>query len=325
MKKIYMLALVLLFAGCAKYDNPDFATDDYYSSDSATEQTASNSSSLLPDEEAPYSYTETTTIETTEIVNVAGMHDSVMNAPLTNYKVGNPYNLDNNTYTPYEDYTYKAEGMASWYGNEFAGQKTANGETFNNSYFTAAHKTLPMPSVAKVTNLENGKSTYVRINDRGPFTKSRLIDVSEAAAQELGFKEKGSAQVRVEILPAESVILKNKALANAPVEPATNLVDAAPVAAAPVATTAAVETIKQTPTGTFEVQAGALGSKENAEALGTRLSTIGDVRIISDGDFFKVRFGPYASKEEALKVRSQLINMGVNPGLINNGKWASWD
>ena len=114
------------------------------------------------------------------------------------YRVGKPYVVAGKTYVPEEDVNYRAEGMASWYGHDFHGRLTANGEVFDMTSLTAAHPTLPMPSYARVTNVSNGKSLIVRVNDRGPYHGNRLIDVSNKAAELLEFKGNGVAKVRVE-------------------------------------------------------------------------------------------------------------------------------
>jgi rare lipoprotein A len=114
------------------------------------------------------------------------------------YRVGKPYTVAGRVYVPEEGTDYRAEGMASWYGDDFHGRLTANGEVFDMASLTAAHPTLPMPSYARVTNLSNGKSLVVRVNDRGPYHGNRLIDVSNKAAELLEFKGNGVAKVRVE-------------------------------------------------------------------------------------------------------------------------------
>ncbi|MCL2438895.1 MAG: septal ring lytic transglycosylase RlpA family protein [Alphaproteobacteria bacterium] len=128
------------------------------------------------------------------------------------YKIGNPYLIDGVPYYPHEDYNYVEDGMASWYGLDFHGKNTSNGEIFDMDAFTAAHRTLPMPSLVRVTNLDTGASLNLKINDRGPFARDRIIDVSSAAAGVLGMKEEGTARVRVEILPEQSLHLKNLAM-----------------------------------------------------------------------------------------------------------------
>src|SRR3984885_4065491 len=114
------------------------------------------------------------------------------------YRVGKPYTVGGRVYVPEEDVNYREEGLASWYGDDFHGRLTANGEVFDMESLTAAHPTLPMPCYARVTNLSNGKSLIVRVNDRGPYHGNRLIDVSNKAAELLEFKGNGVAKVRVE-------------------------------------------------------------------------------------------------------------------------------
>ncbi|MFC2953159.1 septal ring lytic transglycosylase RlpA family protein [Marinicaulis aureus] len=113
------------------------------------------------------------------------------------YKVGKPYKVKGKTYYPAEDPNYSKVGVASWYGSQFHGRLTANGEIFDMNRLSAAHTTLPLPSMVEVTNLENGRSVVVRLNDRGPFVGDRIIDMSREAARELGFEEQGTARVRV--------------------------------------------------------------------------------------------------------------------------------
>lgn len=120
------------------------------------------------------------------------------------YKVGKPYRINGNWYYPKADYKYVEEGIASWYGPNFHGKPTANGAVFDMNKVSAAHRTLPLPSIVRVTNLENGRSLKVKVNDRGPFAKDRIIDVSRRTAQLLGFERKGTALVRVEIVEDDS-------------------------------------------------------------------------------------------------------------------------
>ncbi|MEK9671476.1 MAG: septal ring lytic transglycosylase RlpA family protein [Rhodospirillaceae bacterium] len=122
----------------------------------------------------------------------------------TTYKVGNPYEINGTWYYPKEEWDYDETGIASWYGPNFHGKKTANGEPYDMNELTAAHRTLPMPSFVRVTNLENGRSIVLRINDRGPFAKGRIIDVSRRGAQLLAFETNGTARVRVQVLADQS-------------------------------------------------------------------------------------------------------------------------
>jgi rare lipoprotein A len=120
------------------------------------------------------------------------------------YKVGKPYAIADVWYYPREEYDYDETGIASWYGPGFHGKFTANGELYDQNAMTAAHRTLPMPSLVQVTNLENGRAIRVRINDRGPFAHGRIIDLSKRAAELLGFLNDGTAKVRVQVLEMES-------------------------------------------------------------------------------------------------------------------------
>lgn len=116
------------------------------------------------------------------------------------YKVGKPYQIGDTWYYPHEQPEYDETGIASWYGPTFYGKQTASGEVYDGEGLTAAHRTLPLPVNVRVTNLDNGKSLVVRVNDRGPFAKGRIIDVSKRAAELLGFYAKGTAHVRVTYL-----------------------------------------------------------------------------------------------------------------------------
>lgn len=129
------------------------------------------------------------------------------------YKVGEPYQIAGTWYYPAEDWDYTETGIASFYGGErtgtdFHGKLTANGELYDMNSLTAAHRTLPMPSLVRVTNLDNGRSLVLRVNDRGPFARGRIIDVSRRAAQLLGFEGQGTARVRVDIMTEDSLRLK---------------------------------------------------------------------------------------------------------------------
>src|SRR5271169_3030977 len=114
------------------------------------------------------------------------------------YRVGQPYTVAGRTYIPEDNPRYQATGLASWYGEDFHGRRTANGEVFDLNGITAAHTTMPLPSYARVTNLSNGRSIIVRVNDRGPYHGNRIMDLSVRSAQLLGFHGRGTASVRVE-------------------------------------------------------------------------------------------------------------------------------
>jgi rare lipoprotein A len=115
------------------------------------------------------------------------------------YVVGGPYRVKGRWYRPHANSSYDRVGVASWYGSAFHGRRTANGERFDMNALTAAHPTLPLSTVVRVTNLDNGRSIAVRINDRGPFARNRIIDMSRAGARALGFATQGTARVRVTV------------------------------------------------------------------------------------------------------------------------------
>lgn len=264
------------------------------------------------------------------------------------YKVGKPYKVAGVWYYPREDFDYDETGIGSWYGTEFHGKLTANGETFDQNAVSAAHKTLPMPSVVRVTNLENGRSLVVRVNDRGPFVNGRVIDLSRRAAQLLGYEANGIAKVRVQVLAEESRALAGKLkpegegaqVVAAPREAVTAETLPAPgsrEAAKPVqaessapsgseqrATAALdkaerelaaqdVETVPVKSTGIF-VQAGSFSRHDNALRLQARLSGVGHPQIqpatIKGQTLYRVRFGPLNSVEEADHLLDTVISAG---------------
>lgn len=262
------------------------------------------------------------------------------------YKVGQPYQINGQWYYPREDYSYDETGVASWYGADFHEKATANGEFYNKNELTAAHKTLPLPTLARVTNLENGRSIVVRINDRGPFSGARIIDMSQRAAQLLGFEAQGTAKVRVQVLADES-----KAIADAmrrygkPLETAdaAEKAQAAPVAAvsstplAPPSQGTTLQPIRSTPetrralietrpvpvavqlpvTGGTRlfVQAGSFSVAENAEKLSASLKKFGassvSTAVVNGATFYRVRLGPVGDVVQADALLSKVRKAGA--------------
>lgn len=236
-----------------------------------------------------------------------------------NFKVGKPYTVQGTTYYPTETYSYVETGIASWYGPGFHAQKTASGETYNQNDMTAAHRTLQMPSLVRVTNLDNGRSVVVRVNDRGPFARGRIIDVSAKAANLLGMVGTGTARVKLELLANESRALAEAARSGKStkgVEVAYNQTGQLPAGYEPSAYTAptgpVVSDIRPTEAdivntaeakdipGHYEagkfypnpvvqqvavsptklyVQVGAFGQQDNAARLMQKLSSIGNAYV----------------------------------------------
>jgi rare lipoprotein A len=215
------------------------------------------------------------------------------------YKVGNPYVINGVTYVPHEDPNYSETGIASWYGPQFHGERTANGEMFDMELVSAAHRTLPMPSLVRVTNLENGRSMVVRLNDRGPYARGRIIDMSKKAAELLGFQVAGTAMVRVEYV------------GRAPLE------EGAPETVA--VKQEAPRKLEGEPKGIY-VQAGAFGNPMNADRLKAKLQGIGPTRVntavVNGTTFYRVRIGPYSSVEDADLAMAQAVGLGEANAVI---------
>ncbi len=146
--------------------------------------------------------------ETEFLVHSAKRMSGIVTEPAEpGFKIGEPYQIQGVWYYPAENYEYDETGIASWYGVQFHGRRTANGEIYDMNSLTAAHRTLPMPSFVRVTNLENGRSLILKVNDRGPFARGRIIDISRRGAQLLGFHSTGTARVRVQIMADKSRVL----------------------------------------------------------------------------------------------------------------------
>lgn len=264
------------------------------------------------------------------------------------YKIGDPYEIDGVWYTPREDYNYDETGVASWYGPNFHGRYTANGEIFDQNDVTAAHRTLPLPSIVRVTNLQNGRSLVIRVNDRGPYVHGRIIDLSRRSAQLLGFEGSGTAMVRVQVLADESRALKAEMLARGAEPPPPAAVPRAivvasvlpppgpqPAAPAPPAPPVGIDPPPPMPTavGSVEeldhqpirmmpvkgnsqmyIQAGAFAQNENARRLSASLAGIAPARISTvrsgAGTLFRVRIGPIPTVDQADDLLERVIHSG---------------
>ena len=242
------------------------------------------------------------------------------------YKVGNTYTALGQKYTPREDYNYSETGVASWYGSDFHNKRTANGEIYNMHAITAAHRTLPLPSIVRVTNLENGRSIIARVNDRGPYVKNRIIDLSQKGAELLGYKMQGTARVKVEIMAKESKALKEAMLASNNTAKSTNKSVKYGVAgqtvakpqAQPVKTAAASPAPAQNTApegkGTFFVQVGAYSDLAKAKEIAAAMERFGTVSIyeayLSQDGVYRVRLGAYQSRNEALQILDQVLDYG---------------
>ncbi|MDH3241775.1 MAG: septal ring lytic transglycosylase RlpA family protein [Alphaproteobacteria bacterium] len=237
------------------------------------------------------------------------------------YKVGNPYRIGGVWYYPNVDYRYRETGIASWYGPKFHGNRTANGERFDQNAITAAHRTLPLPSMVRVTNLENGRALRIRVNDRGPYAHGRIIDLSRRAAQLLGFSRKGTAKVRIEILPDESrqlaMLYRNgrnqvqiaRANGNAPVPSGRPAVRAAPRMAVTKAPLEPVGEGKSVPRR--ESPAGTAPPKAPDREAGLEPQADGQVtqEPVSAAPMY-IQAGAFAQFDNANRLRARLSVLG---------------
>ncbi len=266
------------------------------------------------------------------------------------YKVGDPYEIGNVWYYPHEQPDYDETGIASWYGPDFYGKYTANGELYDGNQLTAAHRTLPLPVNVRVTNLDNGKSIIVRVNDRGPYARGRIIDLSRRAAELLDVVKSGTARVRVTYIgradingappPDETPPEIANALPAVPVPPVDqsglNIVPGVPVAPpimvvplpAPVPLpvpqlasnepTGKVDKVPVPPTTHLYVQVGAFSKLENAQRLAKSLG--GDLRISTlqrgGQTLYRVRTGPLNSVQDADAALARISGTGSGDAQI---------
>jgi len=222
------------------------------------------------------------------------------------YKVGNPYEINGIKYVPKLVSDYDETGIASWYGPKFNLKKTANGEIFDQDRVSAAHKTLPMPSIVKVTNLENNNIIFLRVNDRGPFVNNRIIDFSKKAAIQFGFYKKGIARVRVQLIDSGPHLLDEKYLnhlylvkyaKNIDIDKQENSIKKAKVI----------------------LQIGAFNEKENALNLLAFLKSkiddnlfIKDAKILEGKVIYKLFAGPYKEEKIAKVSAEKLLELGFS-------------
>ena len=275
--------------------------------------------------------------ETTFLVNSAKRIGSWGDG--STYKIGNPYKINGKWYYPAVDYQYDEIGYASWYGPAFHGKKTANGEIFDQNKISAAHKTLPLPSIVRVTNLENGKVlSDIRINDRGPFARGRIIDLSKAAAKELDFLKEGIARVRVEILEDESRKLASGS------KNSVNKVESAEIKEIKKREfsnhsdlklenspkikendkkednlSSENSILKDAP---LAIQVGAFNDHRNAKSLIEKLSEFKAYIVrefVNETYFYRVRIGPIESIDIAYSIKKKLNDLGFTSAhLIKN-------
>ncbi|MFC7290549.1 septal ring lytic transglycosylase RlpA family protein [Hirschia litorea] len=281
----------------------------------------------------------------------AAQHASMHSAPTipsepppgyAKQKIGAPYEISGRWYVPFAEPNYDEVGIGSWYGPQFHGKPSATGETFDQFALTAAHPTLPIPSLARVTNIENGRSVVVRINDRGPFVDDRIIDMSKQAASVLGYHEGGTAKVRVQYMgfapeaentiPAIYVEEARRTLAKAaaveqnqqPKLTKVSFMEQRPqsqnIAALPPAPRRTFPT--STTNASFALQVGAFGELANAHKMRAKLHGYGDVSLkearINGRDIFKVYVDGGNSRSKAEQIKTNLKASGFDSLIVTN-------
>ena len=263
------------------------------------------------------------------------------------YHVGNPYQVAGRWFNPREQPNYDKTGTASWYGEAFHRRRTSNGEWFDMNTLTAAHATLPLPSYALVTNLENNRQVVVRVNDRGPFVGTRIMDLSKRAADVLGYRAKGKAQVRVKLIgPApindsmghmmamnqamkqgasmgQLVAMSSDVSAQAPAtamvmnEPKAPRMRTQPFAVAPAIPTEAQPVAFEPPAilpKAYIVRVGVFHDLDNANTAYQQLQAYGHTRIVkavgANGPLYRVEMGPLENKADADAAMTAAIGEG---------------
>ncbi|MGL4542160.1 MAG: septal ring lytic transglycosylase RlpA family protein [Polymorphobacter sp.] len=240
-------------------------------------------------------------------------------------KIGKPYEVFGVWYTPSDDRSYAAVGIASWYGPGFHGLDTANGERYEMDSLTAAHKTLPMPSYVEVTNLGNGRVLVVRINDRGPFVDGRIIDLSRRAAQLLGIDKAGTATVRVRrVFPDAAQIAALAPLPLATPVPVAIISSPAPAANGPAAT--AIASAPDAPVlaepaaanaPQIFIQVAAVSDQGRAQWLRGFLAPYGDVSIAAaPSGLWRIRIGPVTDADSAASTLARVQAAGYSDAQI---------
>ena len=302
MKKIIPLAvLTAVLAGCTDLSTTDTSSVNGYAADGFGEETL---------------------VTTDESLN-----NTYLLAPAPKYYVGSANKVEDVQYIPVEDLTYNQTGIAGIIPAELNGTKTSNGEVFDMNQMVATSKTLPLPTIARVTNLDNGQSVVVRVNNRGPFVNTRIMDLSPAAAQKIGMT--GQTKVQVQVMADESVAVKNATVgATTPGTPTQTVVQPQPVETTTVVTTTtapgATVTAPAT-SGEYSVQVAAFYAQDSADSLAARMAQYGNATVVQEGDMYKVRIVNLNAAQARSVIDALRNNEGMAPGLLGNGRWINAD
>lgn len=259
--------------------------------------------------------------ETLVTTDNQSLNNTYLLAAAPKYYVGSAYKVEDIQYIPVEDLTYNQTGIAGIIPAELNGTKTSNGEVFDINQMVATSKTLPLPTIARVTNLDNGQSVVVRINNRGPFVNTRIMDLSPAAAQKIGMN--GQSKVQIQVLADESIMVKNATLGlnanqNQTVQPVQ-------VTETTVVTTTQAPVTSTPSSGEYNVQVAAFYSQDSADALAARMRAYGDAVVVQEGDMYKVRIIGLDATQARSVIDNLRANEGMAPGLLKDGRWINAD
>ena len=244
-------------------------------------------------------------------------HNAIIMAAGPRYVMGNPFMVDNVQHTPAENMHFNQTGMVGIIPMDLNGSQTANGEVFNSEHMLATSKTLPLPSVVRVTNLDNGQSVVVRVNNRGPFVNTRIMDISPAAARAIGMT--GQTRAQVQILATESAAVRDATLraGGAGAMDTAPVVDYGPPVTAPLDQAAG--------TGPFAVQIAAFYSEDSARNMANRLQHVGPVHVVEENHMFRVRISGLDAPSARRAIDTLRRNEGLAPGLLRDGRWINAD
>lgn len=300
MKKVISLAvLAAVMAGCTDLSTTNDSAVNGYAADGFGEET-------LITTDAP------------------SLNNAYLLAPAPKYYVGSAYKVEDVQYIPVEDLTYNQTGIAGIVPAELNGTKTSNGEVFDMNQMVATSKTLPLPTIARVTNLDNGQSVVVRVNNRGPFVNTRIMDLSPAAARQIGMN--GQTKVQVQVLADESIAVKNATVgATTPAQPMTQPPAQTVETTVVTTTTAPGATVAPATSGEYSVQVAAFYAQDSADTLAARMRSYGDAVVVQEGDMYKVRIINLDASNARRVIDALRNNEGMAPGLLRNGRWINAD
>lgn len=257
--------------------------------------------------------------ETLVTTDTQSLNNTYLMAAAPKYYIGNAYKVEDVQYIPVEDLTYNQTGVGGIIPVELNGTKTSNGETFDANQMVATSKTLPLPTIARVTNLDNGQSVIVRVNNRGPFVNTRIMDLSPAAARQIGMT--GQSKIQVQVLPEQSTAVKNATIGTTTYQQ-TQVIETTPTQTIETTTTTVTTPVAA---GDYSVQVAAFYSEDSASSIAQRMRAYGDAVVVQEGDLYKVRIINLDASKARSVIDALRNNEGMAPGLLKNGRWVNAD